>query len=202
MMFSPITIVIVLCLFVSLTPSLRYFFFLAPVDRQGQSQGAADIISQVCSKKDISSTSHLFLWGEMERGWVGAACMERPMFSEWGQAQHLSGPKRLSSLLLFFLLNWALALVLSPYLTLTLCDLTLLVLSWPYQQWNFRLIYETKNCIHRLSLGSTVPALKDHSGLGECTTVHRGCTLNLNYTSAQTASLKHKWRTSSIQITV
>lgn len=129
----------------------------------------------------------------MKRDWLGAACMEWPLLPEWGQDQHLSEPERLSSLLLFFLLNWALALVLSPYLTLTLCDLTLLVLSWPCQQWNFRLIYETKNCIHRFSRGNTVPPLKDHSGPRECITVHRGWAINLNYTSAQTASLKYKW---------
>lgn len=50
-MFSLIIIVFVLSLFVSLIP--HYFFFLAPLDRQGQQQGAADITSQVHSKKDI-----------------------------------------------------------------------------------------------------------------------------------------------------
>lgn len=59
----------------------------------------------------------------------------------------------LSSPPLFLLFNWALALMLSLYLNSTLYDLTLLVLSWLWKQWNLSLIYETKTCFHHFSRG-------------------------------------------------
>lgn len=136
----------------------------------------------------------------MKRDWLRAACTGwpfLPLYISGGQGQHdLSEPERLSSPLFFLLPNWALALVLPLYLTLTLCDLTLLVLSWLCKQWNLRLIYETKTCIHHFSGGKTVPPLKDHSGPRECRTfaVHEGWALNVNYTSTQIASWKYQWK--------
>lgn len=137
----------------------------------------------------------------MKGDWLGAACTGWPLLPQCisrGQNQHdLSEPERLSSPLLLLLLNWALALVLSLYLTLTLCDLTLLVLSRLWKQWNLSLIYETKTCIHHLSRGNTVPPLKDHSGRRECRTfaaVHGGWASNVYYTSTQIASWKYQWK--------
>lgn len=83
------------------------------------------------------------------------------------------------------------------YLTLTLCDLTLLVLSWLWKKWNLRLIYETKTCIHHFSRGNNVPPLKDRSVLREYRTfaiVHKGLGLNVHYTSTQIVFWKYQWK--------
>lgn len=110
MMFSPITIVIVLCPFVSLTPSLHYFFFSAPVDRRGRSQGAADIISQVCSKKDIYSTSHLFLVGRNKEAGLVLLVRSGPCFLSGGKPNIYLGlsvcPPCFSSFALIELWHW------------------------------------------------------------------------------------------------
>lgn len=103
-MFSLIIVVFILFLAVRLIPPALYFLFLAPLGRRGQWRAAADKTSHVHSKNDT--------------GW-SSGCAD----------QHLSesGAPVLPSLLLF-LFNWALALV-SPRLTLALCDLTSLVLT-------------------------------------------------------------------------
>lgn len=121
--------------------------------------------------------------------------MKLLLLPEWEQDQHLSEPEHMSSHRLFFLLNWALALV-SPCLTLTLCDLTLLVLSWLCQQWNLRLIYETKNCIHSSSKRNIVPTPKRHSGPSECrifAAVHGGWRFKLESHKCSNFCLECQW---------
>lgn len=136
--------------------------YLIPLAKQSKFENAADIKSQFQRHLLVSLEQK-----KINRCWIYNVTFAPRFKKSRMQSQYnLSFLEHLASLITYsdsFIRSWHW----SRFLTLSLRDLTSLMLSRLWKWWIFNLIFETTSCIRCVPRGSMVPPLKDRYGLRE-----------------------------------